>query len=132
MEPEDGTNHEGSRPGEGDGDVQQGTASRGLALQGVEQATGHVIGRQEMQERDQEPLLLCRRFHFTPTSDEREARDEHFVDDVNDAVISSPFGSYDMGTVDLNALQQGGGDGVFHDIAVGIRSVSQLLVTGFL
>ncbi len=59
-------------------------------------------------------------FYSTPTLYDHKVWDEHFVDDVNDAVISTHVGPYDMRTVDLNALQQGGSDGVFHDVAVGI------------
>ena len=40
----------------------------------------------------------------TTASEGREEWHEHFVDDVNDPVISSHVGSYDGRTVDLNAF----------------------------
>ena len=55
-----------------------------------------------------------------PTSEGHEVGHEHFVDDVNDAVISAYVGPCDGRTADLNAFQQGGCDCVFHEVAVGI------------
>src|SRR6266705_6666098 len=52
-------------------------------------------------------------------SEDHEVGHEHFVDDVNDAVISAYVGPCDGRTVDRNAFQQGGCDCVFHDVAVG-------------
>src|SRR6266699_5713709 len=60
-------------------------------------------------------------------SEDHEVRHEHFVDDVNDAVISAHVSPCDGRTVDLNAFQQGGCDCVFHDVAVGSLAIFQLL-----
>lgn len=52
-------------------------------------------------------------------SEDHEARHEHLVNDVDDAVIGAHVASRDIGPVDHNAFQQGRGDRVPHDVAVG-------------
>ena len=64
---------------------------------------------------DSRPLISS-----TSTSEDHEARHEHFIDDMNDAVISTRVGPRDVCTVDLNAFQQGRCNRVFNDVAVGI------------